>query len=413
MNRLEKAEEILKKYNQKNLNKILKKLDETKREALVEDILETNFEEILELYKNKDNNSEVLENIEPINYIDKNKLTTEQKEELSKIGENVIKKNQYAVVTMAGGQGTRLGWKGPKGTFKLDIGKNGKYIFEILVDTLKRANKQYGTEVYWYIMTSFENHNETIQFFEEHNYFGYSKEKVKFFTQSHLPLIDMQGNLLVDNNYKIKKTSDGNGRVFQMLKKSGMLQDMKEKDIKWVYICGVDNILANMVDTILLGLTIKHNLPGASKSVKKAYPEEKVGVFCKKDGKTAVINYTDLTEEMAFSQNENNELLYGETNIASILVNIETIEKLANCTLKYHIDKKKNSYINENLEEVIPQEANTFKFELFITDLYEKIDDMLILRVNREDEFAPIKNRSGVDSPESAIKLYKNYKEKE
>ena len=409
MNKIEQANELLKENNQLKVLKILENIDENKKEQLVKDILKVDFEQVNRLYKNRDGRNKKQDKIEPIKYIDKNKLNNKQKQEIEKIGEKVLKQNQYAVVTMAGGQGTRLGWNGPKGTFKLEVGENGKYIFEILANTLKKTTSKYGKEVYWYIMTSIDNNDETVNFFEEHNYFGYNKEKVKFFTQNILPILDFDGNLLVDKNYRIKEASDGNGGVFIALKNSKMLEDMKMHNIKWVYVCGVDNIMANMTDEVLLGLAIKNNVPSASKSIKKAYPEEKVGIFCKKNGKPAIIEYTEMDKKMIYAEDEDGELLYGESNIVGHLFNIQTLEKMSEYKFDYHCAKKKNSYINENLKEIIGDEPNTFKFEAFIFDGFEYLDDMVILRVNREEEFAPIKNATGVDSPETAKEIYEKF----
>ena len=409
MGNIDLAKQRLNENNQEKVLRIFEKLDENKQENLAKQILDLDFEQINTLYREKDEKFGINEKVEPIAYVDKNKLENEEKQEIENLGKNVIKTGKYAVVTMAGGQGTRLGWKGPKGTFKLDIGENGKYIFEILTETLKRASKEYGTEVYWYIMTSIQNNKDTIDFFEEHNYFGYSKEKVKFFMQGELPLLDMDGNVLIDKDFNVKKASDGNGGVFEALKKSKMLDDMKLHNIKWVYVCGVDNIMANMIDEILLGLAIKNNVPSASKSVKKAYPEEKVGIFCKKNGKPAIIEYIDMDEKMIYAEDEQGELLYGESNIVGHLFNIESLEKMTNYNFDYHCAKKKNSYIDENLQEVIPEEPNTYKYEAFIFDGFEYLEDMVILRVNREEEFAPIKNQKGVDSPETAKQIYEKY----
>ena len=413
MSELEQVKELLVKNNQTKILKIFEKIEDKEKVELEKQILELDFEQINKLYNNREAQKDKSEKIEPIKYIDKNKLNQEEREEISKLGEQVIKQGQYAVVTMAGGQGTRLGWKGPKGTFKLDIGENGKYIFEILVDTLKRASEKFGIEPYWYIMTSIDNNNDTINFFEEHNFFGYKKEKVKFFTQNVLPIMDFEGNLLIDKNLKIKEASDGNGGVYKALQKSGMIDDMKSHNIKWVYIGGVDNIMANMVDDVLLGLAIKHNVPSASKSVKKAYPEEKVGIFCKRNGKPAIIEYIDMNEEMIYAKDKNDELLYGESNILAHLFNIESLEKIAKFDLYYHCATKKNSYIDENLNEIVPEKPNTYKFESFIFDAFEYLDDMIILRVNREEEFSPIKNATGIDSPETAKKIYEDNFSKE
>ena len=409
MNKIEQAEQLLKNNNQIKVLKILENIDNDKKEELANQILKVNFEQVKRLFNNTEKKIKGQDKIEPIKYVDKNKINSKQKQEIEKIGERIIRQNQYAVVTMAGGQGTRLGWKGPKGTFKLDVGENGKYIFEILANSLKSKTSKYGKEIYWYIMTSIDNNDETIRFFEEHNYFGYNKEKVKFFTQNILPLLDFDGNILIDSKLNVKEASDGNGGVFIALKNSKMIEDMKLHNIKWVYVCGVDNIMANMVDEVLLGLAIKNNVPSASKSVKKAYPEERVGIFCKKNGKPAIIEYIDMDRKMIYAEDENGELLYGESNIVGHLFNVETLEKMAEYDFEYHCAKKKNSFLDENLKEVVPQEPNTLKFEAFIFDGFEYIEDMVILRVNREEEFAPIKNEKGVDSPETAKEIYNNF----
>ena len=409
METIKEAKQKLEKYNQNKVLQIFEKIPIEKKEKLANEIINTNFEEMDYLYTNLNKNTKKPEIIEPIDFYDKNKMNEEELNVYQKLGEEVVKNNKYAVVTMAGGQGTRLGWKGPKGTFKLDIGENGKYIFEILIDTLKRARDKFGEEAYWYIMTSTNNHDDTVQFFEENNYFGYSKSKIKFFDQNNLPLLDMNGNILINKNFDIKVASDGNGSVYKSLKNTGMLDDMIKKGIEWVYICGVDNIMANMVDTVFLGLAIQKNMQTASKSVKKSYPEEKVGVFCKKNGKPGIQEYIDLTQEQIYAKNLDGEMLYGDSNIVSHLFNIESLKKLADYKLKYHCANKKNSYIDENLNEIVPDKPNTYKFEAFIFDGFEYLDDMLIMRVNREEEFAPIKNAEGVDSPKTAKEIYENF----
>ena len=171
---------------------------------------------------------------------------------------------------------------------------------------------------------------------------------------------------------------------------------MKEKNIKWVYICGVDNIMVNPISPIFIGKTILDKLQIASKSVAKAYPEEKVGVFCRRNNKPSTVEYIELSEKMRNERDEYGELYYGEANIISHLLSIDAIEKITNFSLPYHIAKKKGLY----------------KFETFIFDAFEYFDDMLVMRVKREDEFAPIKNKEGVDSPETAKKIYERNSEK-
>ena len=258
-------------------------------------------------------------------------------------------------------------------------------------------------------MTSKENNTATVEFLEKHNFFGYDKTKVTIFTQSELPLIDKNGKLLISKEYKIKEASDGNGGTYASLRHSGSLADMKEKGIKWIFIGGVDNVLLNMVDTTLLGMAIKRGVEIASKSVVKANAHEKVGVFCKMNGHPKVIEYAELPEEMAEETDSNGELKYGESHIMCNLYTIDAIEKISKEHLIYHSAFKKNTYLDENDREIIPQEENSYKFESFIFDAFEFFDDIAILRGKREDDFAPVKNREGVDSPKTAKDLYEKY----
>lgn len=302
-----------------------------------------------------------------------------------------------------------FGHNGPKGTFKLDVYGKGKYLFEILAENLKEANKRYEVIIPWYIMTSKENHDETVAFLEKNNYFGYDPNNVIIFTQSELPLVDTEGKLLINKEMKIKEASDGNGGTYCSLRTSGCLADMKQKGIKWVFIGGVDNVLLKMADITLLGMAIQKNVQIASKSVVKANPHEKVGVFCKMNGHPKVIEYAELPEKMAEEVDDDGELKYGESHIMCNLYTIDAIEKVSKEHLMYHSAFKKNSYINENGKEIVPEEPNSYKFESFIFDAFEFFDDIAILRGKREDDFAPVKNKEGVDSPRTAKELYENF----
>ena len=410
MDREKEAIDKLKEYGQNHIVNILEKLDETKKQELIEQINKIDFHQMMELYQNTKKEIEFKESkIEPVPYLDKAKLTKEQREEFDKLGEEVVKNNQYAVVTMAGGQGTRLGHTGPKGTFKLDVYGKGKYLFEILADNLQEANKKYGVVINWYIMTSKENNADTVEFLEKNNYFGYDKNKVIIFKQSELPLVDTEGKFLINKEYKIKEASDGNGGTYSSLRASGCLADMKEKGIKWVFIGSVDNALLKMIDVTLLGMAVKKGVQIASKSVAKANPQERVGVFCKMNNHPKVIEYTELPEKMAEEVDSDGELKFGESHIMCNLYTIDAIEKISKEPLIYHTAFKKNSYIDENGKEVIPTEPNSYKFESFIFDAFEFFDDIAILRGKREDDFAPVKNREGVDSPKTAKELYEKY----
>ena len=413
MDKLQDVIELLKEYNQEHIIRWMNTLDEEKKREIIEQIKQIDFHQMTELYDNTKKEVEIKENkIEAIKYIDKEKLTVIERKELEGLGEQVIRKGEYAVVTMAGGQGTRLEHTGPKGTFKLDVYGKGKYLFEILAENLKEANKNYGVTIPWYIMTSKENNEATYDLLEKNNYFGYEKEDVILFEQGELPLINTEGKLLINKNGLIKEASDGNGGVFSSLRTSGALSDMKERGIKWIFIGGVDNVLLKMADTTLLGLAIKENVQIASKSIVKANPTERVGVFCKMNGHPKVIEYSELPEKMAEEVDNNGELKYGEAHIMCNLFTIDAIEKISKEPLIYHSAFKKNSYLDENGKEVIPSEKNSYKFEAFIFDAFEFFDDIAILRGKREDDFAPVKNKEGVDSPKTAKELYEKFWER-
>lgn len=341
--------ETLKKYSQEHLMEYLPYLTEEEQKKLEQQVEAIDFEQLQHLYELTKQEQNVEEkNISHIPYVDKAKLDEQRKRELEAIGKKVISSGKYAVITMAGGQGTRLGHSGPKGTYCLNTINGPKYIFEIMIDTLKKAQKEYQINLPWYIMTSKENHEDTISFFEEKKYFGYEKDKIKFFKQGELPLLNTDGEVILNQEKEIKEAADGNGGIYEAIIRNGILEDLKNSGIEWIFVNGIDNILSNFVDPLLVGLTIEQNHKIASKSVSKAYPKEKVGVFCKMNGKPKVIEYIELPEEMAEERDGNGELLYGEVNIVTHLFHRSVLENLADVKLPYHIAFKKSGYLNKN-----------------------------------------------------------------
>lgn len=403
------AEKILKKYHQEHLLNGYEKLSDEDKIELLNQILTIDFNQIEDLFNNVDKKVELgSSKIEPISYMEKDKLSEKEYNHYHEIGAQAISANKLAVVTMAGGQGTRLGHSGPKGTFDLGLDSH-KCIFEILCDSLKESNEKYQVTVPWYIMTSNENNEQTIHFFEEHNYFGYPKSEVIFFKQGELPMIDTQGKVLINEDGFIKQAADGHGGIFESLRKNGVIFDMKSRGIEWVFIGGVDNVLVRMVDATLIGVAEEKKVLAAGKSVVKAGAKEKVGVFCKRNGRPSVVEYSEISEEMAEETDENGQLVYGESHILCNLFNIKAIEEISKNKLPYHSAFKKAKYINEKGELVVPEKPNAYKFEAFLFDAFESLEDMAILRVKREEEFAPVKNAEGVDSPETARNLYKEF----
>ena len=410
--RLDKIKKVLKKYDQEHLLQKYDKMSKEEQEELLEQLENIDFELMKELYEQAQKPVDFGDvTIEPIEHVDKAKLTVSEREMYEKKGIEAIKYNKFAIVTMAGGQGTRLGHKGPKGTFIFDI-ENKKSIFEALCETLKEAERKYDTVIPWYLMTSKENNKATVDFFEKHNYFGYPKDAIHFFVQGQLPMVALNGKILLEENGLVKEAANGHGGTLHSMEKCGIIKEMKQKGIEWIFINGVDNVLVKPVDPLLIGMSIHNKVLGSVKAVEKTDPKEKVGVFCRKNKKVGVVEYTEISEEMAHLRDDYGSLVYGDANAIFHLYNIKGLEKVSEFKLPYHIAVKKASYLNEDGKVIKGTEPNAYKFEMFIFDSYEMFDDVVVLRVKREEEFAPIKNAEGQDSPETARKLYKDYMNK-
>ena len=400
----------LKQYNQDVIINLLNVLSNEEKEKIYEQILSLNFEQIDKLYEELSVKEKITtDNIKAITALNKDKLSDEELKKYDMLGENVIKSNKYALVTMSGGQGTRLGYDKPKGEFVVDTISGHQSLFEILANKLKAVNEKYNVIIPWYIMTSSENNEEIKNFFAEHNNFDYPADYIMFFEQGNLPLITEDKKLVIGKNKLIKEAADGNGGIFNSMYKNKVLNDMKERGIEWVFISSIDNILLKIADTTLIGLAEDRKVEIATKSLVRNSPEEKVGAICKSNDKIKVIEYSEMSEEMKNKRNEDGELTFAESHIMCNLFSIKALETLKEKQLPYHIAHKKSEYLDLNGNIIKPTEPNVYKFETFIFDSWEYFNDIAILRGKREEDFAPIKNKEGVDSPRTAIELYNNY----
>lgn len=407
--KLKFTKEILQKYNQEHLLYFYNELTEKEKNILINQISHIDFEKIINLYINSQKNDD-LSNIEisPLQHIEKDKLTQNELTYYTQIGESIIRNNQIAVVTMAGGQGTRLGYKGPKGTYMLNLKPLKKSLFQLMAENIMKTNKKYNVLIPWYIMTSNENDEQTKEFFSINDSFGYPKEKITFFKQDKLPLIDINGKLILQEPYLIKEASNGNGNVFKSMKKNKIIDRLEKNNIKWIFFGGIDNILLKNVDPLFLGLTIGNNMEIGSKSIFKKEPLEKTAVYCKKNGKPAILDYDNITLELSESKiTTADTYLFREANMLSHVMSINAIKKVSDIELKYHRAFKKNAFVNFEGVKQVPDKPNTFKFENFIFDAFSYFDDMLLLRVNENEEFAPIKDFTGIYNPDTAIEKYK------
>lgn len=409
-NLLSKVNEKLEKYGQEHLLWFYDQLSEEEKKCLLDQILSIDFDFMLTLYENSmKEDSNGLAQVTPLPHVEKDRLSQDEISSYQVIGETEIKQGNFAVVTMAGGQGTRLGYKGPKGTYPLPLKPIKKSLFQIMAEDIQRANECYQVTIPWYIMTSQENDLMTKRFFEENSYFGYPSDSICFFKQDKLPLVGIDGKFILEEPYLIKEGSNGNGNVFVAMKKNGILEHMRSHHVKWISFGGIDNVLLKNVDPLFLGMMIRFGQVTASKTIFKQEPLEKTAVYCRKNEKPAILDYDVIDLAISEQKDESGLYLYREANMLSHLMSLDAISYIADIQLPYHRAFKKNAFVNSEGVKQVPDKANTFKFENFIFDAFSYFDDLLLLRVNADEEFAPIKDFRGVYNPDTAKEKYVRY----
>ena len=327
-----------------------------------------------------------------------------KKDEFKALGLEAIKQCKVGAILLAGGQGTRLGFDKAKGMYNIGVTKE-LYIFEQLIRNLQKVTDEAGAYVPLYVMTSDKNDTDTRAFFAEHDYFGYNKDYVKFFVQEMVPAVDFDGNVLVEAEDSLAMSPNGNGGWFTSLLKAGLGEDMKEKGVEWLNVFAVDNVLQQIADPVFVGATLQSGCVSGAKVVRKVDPYERVGALCLEDGKPSIVEYYELTPEMAEATNEAGTLLYGFGVILNYLFRVDKLNAIAEKNMPVHVVEKKVPYIDENGVAVKPETPNAYKFETLVVDMVYMMDDCLSFEVDREKEFAPVKNPSGVDSVESAREL--------
>ena len=401
----------LDKFGQAHLLDRYGELTPREQDALVKQINSIDFAKVTELFRQASGGAgdglpeEFF--FEPARCTVKKDVGPDRAALYTKAGERLIEEGRFAAVTMAGGQGTRLGHDGPKGTFDIGLPSH-RSLFEIQCGRLLGASRRYGAPIPWYIMTSRENDGETREFFRARGFFGYDPAYVHFFVQNMLPMVGFDGRIIMDSRCHIKEGADGHGGVFAALGGSGCFEDMEKRGVKWVFVGGIDNVLLKICDPFFIGFAEMSGAPAAAKSLLKRSADEGVGVFCKRNGRPYVIEYTEIPAEMAEMKDPKGEFVYGEAHILCNAFSLDGIRKIIESGggLPYHAARKKTRYLAEDGSAATPDKPNAFKFEAFIFDAFEKLEDLAILRVDRGTEFAPVKNKKGEDSPESARRMY-------
>lgn len=328
----------------------------------------------------------------------------EKKDTYKKRGLEAIRQCQVGAVLLAGGQGTRLGLDKPKGMLNVGIHKE-LYLFEQLVNNLMEVVKEADAWVPLFVMTSEKNNADTVAFFKEKDYFGYNKDYVFFFVQEMAPSVGYDGKILMEAKDRLSTSPNGNGGWFSSLVKAGLLDKINELGVKFLNVFAVDNVLQKMADPVFVGATLEAGAVCGSKVVAKADPNERVGVLCLEDGRPSIVEYYEMTDEIIHSRDDKGNLLYNYGVILNYLFDVKTLTDILNRSMPTHVVEKKIPYINEKAELVKPQEPNGYKFETLVLDMIHMMDNCLSFEVEREHEFAPIKNATCVDSLESARKL--------
>ena len=400
---LEAARLKCKEYGQEHVLKYYDELSAEQQEALLAQIDETDMS-ILEKCKNIE---ELAKKgvITPLASMELSEIEA-NKESFTATGIQAIKEGKIAAVLLAGGMGTRLGSDDPKGMYNIGETKD-LYIFECLVNNLMDVVKQTDTWIHFFIMTSDKNNEATVKFLTEHNFFGYKAEYIHFFKQEMAAATDYNGKIYLEEKGKLSTSPNGNGGWFVSMKNAGLLDIVKKEGIEWLNIFAVDNVLQRIAEPCFVGATLQKNCAVGAKVVRKNAPDEKVGVVCLEDGRPSIVEYYELTEELMTAKDEKGDPAYNFGVILNYLFNVKALEGLLDGNLPLHIVEKKIPYLNEAGELVKPEAPNGYKFENLVLDMIHQLDSCLPYEVVREKEFAPIKNKTGIDSVESAKALLK------
>lgn len=392
------AMEKLKKYGQEHVLKYYAELPDEQRNTLIEQIDRTDFTVIGQAAETGKRGT-----IAPIKAMTIPEIDM-GRERFERIGMEAVKAGKLGAVLLAGGMGTRLGSDAPKGMYDIGISKP-VYIFQRLIENLMKVVEKAGNYIQLFVMTSEKNHDATVGFFKEHDYFGYDKDYIAFFKQDMAPAADFDGKVYMEAKDSIATSPNGNGGWFLSMKKSGLLELVEKRGIEWLNVFAVDNVLQSIADPVFAGAVLEGGYSVGSKVIRKVNPQEKVGVMCTEDGRPSIVEYIELTEDMLTQRDENGEYAYNFGVILNYLFKVDKLVNLLERKLPYHKSAKKIPYINEASELVKPEEPNGYKYEQFILDMIQMLDSCLPFEVVREKEFAPIKNKTGVDSVESAREL--------
>lgn len=397
------AKEKLAKYGQEHVLKYYDELSESEREALLEQI-ETTDMSVLELYSHRDGENR-RGKITPLTAMQLAEIE-ENRASFTETGIEAIRQGKVAAVLLAGGMGTRLGSDDPKGMYNVGLTRE-LYIFQCLMNNLTDVVKQAGRYIHLFVMTSDRNHEATVNFLTEKKFFGYREEYVHFFKQEMTVVMDDGGKIIMEDKGRLSLSPNGNGGWFLSMRNAGLTDFAKREGVEWLNIFAVDNVLQRIADPCFVGAVIQKECVAGAKVVKKSAPDEKVGAMCLEDGRPSIVEYYEMTDELMNAKDEKGEPAYNFGVILNYLFNVEELLRISDEKLPLHVVRKKASYLDGEGRLVKPEEPNGVKFESLVLDMIHRMKSCLPFEVLREREFAPVKNKTGIDSVESARELLK------
>lgn len=402
MTTYEKAYEKLKTYGQLHVLQYYGELSEEEKEGLLSQILATDFS-VLTSREKETGKESGKGKIAPLAAMELDEINA-RREEFERIGLEAIRAGKVGAVLLAGGMGTRLGSDDPKGMYDIGLTKP-VYIFERIIRNTLDVVERSGAWIPFFIMTSDKNHQATTEFFKAHHYFGYNPEYVYFFQQEMAPASDYEGRVYMEEKGRISTSPNGNGGWFVSMERSGVGEKMHAMGVEWLNVFAVDNVLQRIADPCFIGGVIAENRASGSKVVRKAAPDEKVGVMCLEDGRPSIIEYYELTQELMDAKDEKGEPAYNFGAILNYLFRVKDLVEIMNHHLPLHVVEKKIPYLDEHGMLVKPEAPNGYKYEQLVLDMVHELESCLPFEVIREREFAPIKNKTGIDSVDSAREL--------
>ena len=408
--RFARAQDTVRKHGQHHLLAFWNELPDPQRAELLDDIGRINFaglDRLVETHVRQARPFPLPANIQPAPFFpaqpDINLVG--QYADAVKRGISLIRKNKVAAFTVAGGQGTRLGFDGPKGAFQISPVRS-KPLFQLFAEYIRGTNARYGSDLAWYIMTSPQNDAQTRAFFFENAYFGLSPQRVRFFQQGVMPAFAPDGRILLDQKHRISFSPDGHGGALLALRRSGALEEMMAEGVEYLSYWQVDNPLIRCVDPLFVGL---HDVSGAqisSKTIPKVDDLERVGHFVIGDGRTMVIEYSDLPDELAHRRDPQGQRLFDAGSIAIHVLSCSFVQKLTTdetqFALPWHRAVKKVPFVDATGVRIQPTAPNAVKLEAFIFDAVPLAAQTTILQTTRAEEFSPVKNATGVDSADTS-----------